>query len=220
MIFKLRILKNMVLRSFCKENFIKSLSKNSHVLDIGCGNISPKVFFAISNAKYYGIDITKNNKYFKGNGLFYSSSSHQFVKDIKHVLDKHPIDTILSNHNLEHCEDWKKQIEIIVKMKKIKRVFFAFPSSSSINLPKSKSGNLNFYQDKTHISVPDIDYISSLMKSNNWNFKVCVREYKPLFPYFVGFLWHPIFLLTGRQSPLYGTYSFLGFESVIWAFRD
>ena len=214
---KFLILLDAVLRPHSKKAFILSLSENDVVLDIGCGNSSDALVKMLAPlTQYRGIDISAQRPEFQGE-QYTESSPVRFNADVADQLER--ADTVISAHNLEHCNDYKELVEIIARTGGLRRAFLSFPSRVSLNLPKSKHGTLNFYQDPTHNTLPDIEFVLSALQEQGWKIDFVARSYMPPIPYLIGFLWSPIFMFTGIESPLYGTYSYYGFESVIWATR-
>ena len=62
---KIKTLIKLYLRPGGKVHFLNSISKNSYILDVGCGNNSPLIVKSIlPNCYYVGIDIENyNNDY-------------------------------------------------------------------------------------------------------------------------------------------------------------
>ena len=216
--FNLQRLKNYLdtfLRPYCKKAFIKKIKSGAFVLDVGCGNESDKIFRQLSPESYYiGIDIQSPPRNYLGNEYFLSTPEN-FNESVLKALTK--VDVIISSHNLEHCDNYKELVSIFTASTKAEKLFLSFPSSASLTLPKSKYGTLNFYQDSTHNELPDVVFILNALEKNGWKVDFCGNPYRPVLPSLIGILWMPIFKLTGIESPLYGTYSFFGFETIIWA---
>ncbi len=208
---------DIFLRPRGKRAFIADLSTDTRVLDVGCGNGSDLLFKNInSGPTYHGIDICPRPKSFCG-ARYVESSAGEFNDDVSKELPL--VDTVISAHNLEHCNDYQGLVRAIARAPTLSRLFMSFPSEVSTTLPRSRFGTLNFFQDPTHREVPDLKFITSELVENGWRISYCANPYRPLIPRLIGFFWWPIFRLTGIESPLYGTYSFYGFEAVVWADR-
>jgi hypothetical protein len=209
---------DVFLRPHSKKAFIGKLDSTASVLDIGCGNDSDKIFKQLlPEAHYVGVDIHEAPIGYLGNE-YVLSNSERFNVDVSGALRK--VDVVISAHNLEHCNNYEELVEILAEAENVKKIFLSFPSSVSLNLPVSKYGTLNFYQDPTHNKLPNLFFILDKLKKKGWNIDFYSNSYKPLIPYLIGLLWMPVFKLTSIESPLFGTYSFYGFETVVWASRS
>ena len=98
---KLKILDKYSLRAFL--HFLRN--KRIKLLDVGCGNNSPKLIkTALPLCHYTGIDIENYNQGSKELADNYIlAESPNFANVINSLKDKY--DVILSSHNIEHCEN-------------------------------------------------------------------------------------------------------------------
>jgi hypothetical protein len=120
---------------------------------------------------------------------------------------------------LEHCNDREETFNGIVKiLKHGGNLFVSFPTKDSINFP-SRKGTLNYYDDSTHkYNPPDFYKIISTLKENNFDIIFSSSSYKPLLYFLIGLLLEPLSKITNRVLfNSYGTWSYWGFESIIWA---
>jgi hypothetical protein len=98
------------------------------------------------------------------------------------------------------------------------KLFLSFPTTKSINFPHRK-GTLNYFDDATHqYNPPDFDEIIQKLKENNFEIIFQSASYKPIIHYLAGLILEPLSKLTKRiLFSGYATWSYWGFESIIWA---
>ena len=141
-----------------QRSFIDSLSKeNCKILDIGCGKNSIFLKSVRPNSTVYGVDIsffeqTEESKALYDNLII--CESKDFAQSIQNIdTDFH---IVISNHNIEHCEDPQSTFTAMVERTKAGgSLFITTPSLSSVDFP-SRGGGLNFYDDPTHVSPVDL----------------------------------------------------------------
>lgn len=100
-----------------KQMFLLKLKKNARVLDIGCGNNSPKnTKFLRSDIYYAGVDVGEYNQE-KGSiecaDEYIISAPESFCKSILEIEGQ--FDAAISSHNLEHCNKPKETLDAICK---------------------------------------------------------------------------------------------------------
>lgn len=200
--------------------FLRCLPLNSSVLDVGCGNKSPLYFKTQRPDIYYiGIDIGDYNQ--STDSIAYAdkyivTTPTSFAAEIGNL--KGQLDAVVSSHNLEHCNQPDVVLEAMLKAVKAGgSIYLSFPCEESVYFPK-RFGTLNFYDDPTHIIVPNWEKIISKITSEGFLIKYSARRYRPLFLSIVGLILEPISLSTRRVMP-FATWALYGFESVIWASR-
>ena len=200
-----------------KQAFVLKLPPNARLLDVGCGNGSPMGTKRWRDDIYYcGIDVgdyNQTNETLKWADEYIISTPEDFAKNIMEL--KGTFDGIISNHNIEHCNKPKETIEVICsKLKPGGRLHLAFPSEESVNFP-SREGTLNFYDDPTHIWLPNYKKMIQLLKKNGMKIIFARKQYKPLYIW----LWGGITERKSRKlgKVLRGTWAWWGFETVIWA---
>jgi hypothetical protein len=93
----------------------------------------------------------------------------------------------------------------------------SFPNKDSVNFPH-RNGTLNFYDDKTHLTPPDLEKILNRMKKNGIKIKFCRKAYKPFVLWLLGMIVEPI--SKKKNKVLRGTWQFYGFETVIWGIKE
>jgi SAM-dependent methyltransferase len=186
-------------------------------LDVGCGNNSPyQIKTMFPNIIYTGIDIGDYNQT-KPNlaDNYIITSPEKFADKIAEL--ENSFDTVISSHNLEHCNDRNKTLNAMIKALKMGGyLYLSFPTENSINFPGPRAGTLNYYDDPTHKGVPPkFDEIIEILMSNGMEIVFASKAYKPFFYYLIGMLlenkskkekkvWWPI-------------WAYYGFETIIWA---
>jgi len=200
-----------------KQAFVLRLPRNCRILDVGCGNNSPKLIKQWRmDINYTGIDVSDYNN--TKQSLSYAdkyvlSSPHSFPEDIANLNGN--FDAVISCHNIEHCNKPDETLDIICKsLKTGGKLYMAFPCEESINFPH-REGTLNFYDDETHIEVPKFQKIIDQLKENGMEIRFAKKHYRPLYYYMLGGFLEP--MSKKRKKVMRGTWAFWGFETVIWA---
>lgn len=200
-------------RSFCHE--LKG--KSAKILDVGCGNGSPRrVKIVAPDCYYVGVDIADYNN--TDATLAYADKyllfePEHFAEEIAGLSEK--FDAVLSNHNIEHCNHPEETLAAMCgKLKKGGRLYLAFPSEASVGFP-SRKGTLNFYDDSTHRWLPKFDNIIHLLQENGMVIVFASKQYKPPVFHILGGLLEPVSRL--KKKVITGTWQYWGFETVIWA---
>lgn len=203
-----------------KPYFLRSLPPRAYILDVGCGNDSPRhVKDTRPDAFYTGIDIGNYNQtdsvtQFADEYLIVAPD--EFASAIAGYRGRY--DGIISAHNLEHCNTpFDVLSAMILAMKPGGMLYLSFPCEESVSFP-SRRGTLNFYDDATHQHVLPFDRILKYLKENGCTIEFSAKRYRP-FPLFVlGFLSEPESI--ARNQVIDGTWAYWGFESLIWARRQ
>ena len=196
--------------------FLKKFSQQgSSVLDVGCGNDSAFQYKKAFPFIYYiGLDIQDYQNSNKGSeDQLIICKPEDFSNQIGMLKD---VDIVISRHNLEHCDEPIKVVEAICDcLKPGGIVFFAFPSRKSLHLPSRKI-TLNYFDDLTHNPLPpDVQKIVKILERKKLSVLKVLDPYQPMALRIVGALQEPFSALTGKV--LQGTWSYHGFESIIWA---
>lgn len=205
--------KNAFLLSMIQDNFKRC---KTILLDVGCGNDSViQVKSLINNVYYIGLDIGCYNQSETSIELIDESiivSPEEFANSIEKVKD---VDVIISSHNIEHCYEPEKVILAMIKsLKKNGVMYLAFPSEDTVSLP-SRGGCLNFYDDPTHVYLPEYKKILHILQENGMKIIYKKKRYQPFFLYYKG-------KRNERESQeknlvMEGTWVYYGFETKIWA---
>jgi hypothetical protein len=98
------------------------------------------------------------------------------------------------------------------------KLYLSFPCEKSVTFP-SRRGTLNFYDDKTHLTVPEFKKIISALQAHGLKIEYASQRYRPILFFSIGLLFEPISRLLNRMAPYGATWAFYGFESIIWAKR-
>lgn len=204
-----------------KAAFLSSVVRNGTVMDVGCGNNSPRRFKTQRpDISYIGLDIGDYNQSAE-TILFANSyvitSPDTFVNEITKREGK--LDAVVSSHNIEHCDRPEDVLKAMLRALRVGgRIYLSFPCEESVRFPKRR-GTLNFYDDATHKTVPDYDYVCALVKSEGLHIEFAARRYRPFVLMAIGLLLEPLAAILRRNMPAGSTWALYGFESVIWASR-
>lgn len=204
---------------FEKTVFLSGIKndKSIKLLDVGCGNESALAIKRIlSEIFYIGLDVGDYNQSSTSFGLmdeYIVVSPESFDSEIEKM--ENGVDVIISSHNIEHCNEPHRCITAMANaLKKGGRMYLAFPSEHSVKLP-SRGGTLNFYDDKSHIYLPEFDWIVSELKRCGLTIDHASKIYRPL-----GLVWRGIKnerASRKKNKVMEGTWALYGFESIIWA---
>lgn len=218
---KLANLVRFLLRQRGKVAFLQSLPRNAKLLDVGCGNDSPlRIKKQRPDITYTGVDVGDYNQS-QDVRLFAEEYIVVTSKTFADEIGRRPdfFDAVICAHNLEHCYEPKHVLAAIAKaLKKGGRLYLSFPSEASVRFP-SRAGTLNFWDDKSHISVPDFTTVIDLLRTAGLDIDFSSKRYRPLLLALIGLMLEPISILTRRCMPLGSTWALYGFETVIWASR-
>jgi SAM-dependent methyltransferase len=204
-----------------KRVFIKNLGKNARIFDIGCGNDSAILIKGIlPKCNYTGIDIDDYNISDACKSLMdtYVLSKPDEFSDMIGTF-KSSFDGVISNHNLEHCDEPSKTLDsMLLSLKAGGKIFLAFPSKETVRFP-SREGTLNYFDDKTHkYSPPDCDEIIKKLANHGLTITYVKKKYQPFIPYLIGAILEPISIV--RKKVMRGTWEYYGFETIIQAKKN
>jgi SAM-dependent methyltransferase len=212
-----KIILKIVQPKYHKSMFLRIINHNGNLLDVGCGNDSPYyIKTKYPDIKYTGIDVGDYNQT-KPNlaDNYIVVKPEEFSETIANLPEL--FDTVISSHNLEHCNDREKTLDAMVKvLSPGGYLYLSFPTEESINFPGPRKGTLNYYDDLTHKDKPPkYDKIISALKTNNMQIVFAKKSYKPFFLYLIGFFleWK-----SKRDKEVKNwTWAYWGFETIIWA---
>ena len=207
---------SLFLRSHGKLKFLISQKKNTQILDVGCGNNSPFIVKSLLPlCNYTGVDIQDYNQKKPNLADKYIITSaenfHKEISDLKNVFD-----SVLSSHNIEHCNNPKRTLNAMISRLKINgELFLSFPSSKTVNFP-NRRGCLNYFDDNTHNSQPpNHEELKQYLLECGFEIIFSTDGYSPLLLRIIGFILEPISKL--RNLVILGTWEYYRFESIIWA---
>lgn len=198
-----------------KFQFISQLPKSSRVLDVGCWNNSPKITKTINPYIYYvGIDIWDYNQKkesIEAADEYLICIPESFSQTISSAKGEY--DAVISAHNIEHCNaPYETLYAMCTKVKKGGLLFMAFPSERSVSFP-SRRGTLNFYDDKTHIYLPEFEKIVNIVQESGFKIVFKSSSYRPLGMRLIGMI---VDCFVKSHTTRF-TWAHYGFEAIIRA---
>lgn len=138
------------------------------ILDIGCGNGSPlltKKWFP--ECHYSGADIQRyklSDADVAAMDQFYPIGVDGSGYD---AIPEATYDLVILNHVIEHMPDPAPIVaKLCTRLKPGGYIWIAFPSRRSLSLPHSVDETLNFYDDPTHVCLPDLREIANVLLNN------------------------------------------------------
>ena len=206
-----------ILRPRGQRSFLSSIKKtNLKILDVGCGNASSLFLKTVKpNSMVYGIDVGDFNQSDESKDLYEQyiiSEPEMFAQAIQNIPEN--FDVVISNHNIEHCEDPQSTFRAMVnRTAPGGHLFIATPSLASVDFP-SRGGGLNFFDDATHQRPVDLMELFS-SESHRLECRYYTKSAKPFFWYFIG--WAQEWASRRLDKILIGTYEYHGFEQIMWA---
>ena len=198
-----------------QRSFISSILKeNCKILDVGCGKNSIFLKSVKPNSYVCGLDISFFEQTEESKELYDDliiCNPEDFADSIQNI--DADFDIVISNHNIEHCNDPKKVFTAIVERTKIGgNIFIATPSMSSVNFP-SRGGGLNFYDDSTHVSPVNLEKLFHT-ESNRLECTYYKKSSKPFIWWFFGFAQE--YISRKKNYIMLGTWDYYGFEQIMW----
>jgi len=170
-----------------KSHFLERINGKGKLLDVGCGNNSPYfIKTLLPEIHYTGIDIGDYNQtQLNLADEYIISTPIKFSDDIANMGES--FDTVISSHNLEHCNDREKTLDAIISVLKPGGwLFLAFPTEKSVKFPGYREGCLNYYDDSTHKdSPPSFRQVLGKLKENKLKIVFASKSYKTFFFYII-----------------------------------
>lgn len=209
------------LRAQGKLAFLQSLPPGARVLDVGCGNRSPRDAKILRpDLVYHGLDVADYNQ---GDASIAYADSYVVVppEEFAAALARYEgqMDAVVSSHNIEHCIDPGAVVRGMARaLRPGGRLFLAFPCEESVDFP-SRKGTLNFFDDPTHREVPSWTTVLEQLRGSGLAIELTCRRYRPRLLFTIGWLLEPLGRLASRNVPGSATWALYGFESIIWAHR-
>jgi SAM-dependent methyltransferase len=209
------------LRPRGKLAFLRSLPPGAAVLDVGCGNNSPRDAKILRPDLFYtGLDVGDYNQ----QDAAHYADAYVIVPpaDFAGAIAAHAgrMDAVVSSHNLEHCDDPAAVLQsMALALRPGGRLYLAFPCEESLGFPRRR-GCLNFFDDASHRTVPRWESITAALRSAGIAFEHATRRDRPWLLAAVGLMLEPLGWLLGRNMPAGSTWALYGFETIIWGRRD
>lgn len=209
------------LRPRGKLAFLKSLPPGAKVLDVGCGNNSPRDAKVLRpDLVYTGLDVGDYNQ----QDSIHYADTYVLVPpaEFANAICAHQgrMDGVVSSHNLEHSNDPAAVLSAMVEaLRPGGRLYLAFPCEESVRFPRRR-GTLNFFDDATHMTVPAWESVLGTLRTRGVTLEYAGRRYRPWLLAGLGAALEPLGWLLRRNMPGGSTWALYGFESVIWAKRD
>ena len=205
-----------ILRPWGQRSFLSSIKKdNCKILDVGCGNVSSIFLKTVKpNSIAYGIDIVDFKQSNESKGLYEHyiiSKTEMFAQAIQNIPED--FDVVISNHNIEHCNDAQSTFTAMVdRTAPGGHLFFATPSLNSVDFP-SRGGGLNFYDDPTHVSPVDLCKLFE-SESHRLECRYYEKSAKPFVWWVIG--WAQEYISKRKNQIRLGTWDYHGFEQIMW----
>jgi SAM-dependent methyltransferase len=209
------------LRPRGKLAFLKSLPPGARVLDVGCGNNSPRDAKILRpDLVYTGLDVGDYNQQ---HSIHYADAYLVVPPaEFAHAIAAHAgrMDAVVSSHNLEHCEDPAAVLAAMVAaLRPGGRLYLAFPCEESVGFPRRR-GTLNFFDDGSHKEVPRWDEVLATLRGRGVTLEYACKRYRPMLLACAGLLLEPLGWLLGRNMPAGSTWALYGFETLVWCRHD
>lgn len=206
------------LRPRGKLGFLRSLPPRARILDVGCGNDSPRDAKILRpDLVYHGLDVADYNQTDAPDRY---ADTYRLVRpdDFASAISGFgPMDAIVSAHNLEHCNDPQAVLQaMMAALAPGGRLYLAFPCEASARFPHRR-GTLNFFDDASHQHVPHWQSILDALRGGGFELEFVRQRYRPALLATIGLGLEPLSMLARRNMPASSTWALYGFESIIWA---
>lgn len=192
----------------------KFAPKDSCILDFGGGHRSSLQFRNRPDITYWSLDLnepTHSKASLNDSHIIHYDGTLYGLECSLYSLPCEP-NILLCNHVIEHIVNWDDYLNLIFKyVPSIRVVYVSWPSTVSTEFP-SRSGNLAFYDDPTHLKTVDILTVKDLMHSNGFQEIYSNPSYRPLVLRTIGFLLEPLSNFTKRVT--LGTREYYGQDSI------
>lgn len=138
------------------------------ILDVGCGNGSPTVTKRwFPDCHYSGADIQRYNLSDADDAAMDEFFSLGADGSGYGAIPKDSYDLVILNHVIEHMAEPAPILAALCgKLKAGGYIWIAFPSLRSLSLPHSVDETLNFWDDPTHIRVPEMGEVTDVLLAN------------------------------------------------------
>lgn len=206
-----------LLRPRGQRAFLSSIRiDDCKILDVGCGNQSSLFLKSVKPSSFAcGVDVCDFNQTPESKGLYDEyiiAQPASFSQTLRSIDES--FDVVISNHNIEHCNDPSATFSAMVEKTSIGGyLFIATPSLKSVDFP-SRGGVLNFYDDPTHQDKP-VDLMELFaLEHNKLECIFFTPSSKPLIWFLIGFVQE--FRSKRNNRILLGSWDYHGFEQIMW----
>ena len=212
---------NRLLKRRGKYAFIASLKPGACVLDVGCGNNSPRRFKRQRpDCRYIGIDVENYRQAAHPESFadeYILSDPAEFAAAIERFRGQ--MDAVISCHNLEHCNAPEAVLKAMVdSLCPGAKLYLCFPAEASVRFPH-RAGGLNFFDNPTHKTLPRWQETISTLRRMGLRIDFLAQRYRPVPLAILGLLLEPFAALLKRNAIAGSTWALYGLESVIWSSR-
>ncbi|WP_236599301.1 class I SAM-dependent methyltransferase [Ramlibacter monticola] len=209
------------LRPRGKQAFLRSLPPGARLLDVGCGNNSPRDAKMLRpDLHYTGLDVADYNQQdsIRFADAYVVVPADRFAETVRAQAGQ--MDAVVCSHNLEHCDDPAAVLgAMAAALRPGGRMFLAFPCEQSVRFPHRR-GCLNFFDDPTHKTVPSWDGVVATLRGQGMSVLYACRRYRPWLLASIGLVLEPLGAMLRRNMPAGSTWALYGFETIIWAGRQ
>jgi ubiquinone/menaquinone biosynthesis C-methylase UbiE len=207
---------------------LMALEPGATVIDIGCANHSPKHHKEIRpDIIYNGVDIDRSTldaEDERAASQIIILPPSKFAPSLEAAFGSSRADLVTMKHVIEHVDDPFATLRAAVRLLKPGgRLYLAFPSEKSVHAPSAR-GTLNFYDDPTHVWLPDVQTILRTIKEHSVTVELSVTGWGHPLLSTIGFFEYRIQRMRQRLwgTPLVSSpflWSLFRFETIIVARR-
>jgi ubiquinone/menaquinone biosynthesis C-methylase UbiE len=207
---------------------LTALRPGATVIDIGCANHSPKNHKEIRpDIVYNGVDIDRSTldaEDERAASQIVILPPSTFAPGLEAAFAPSRADLVTMKHVIEHVDNPFGTLRVAIRLLNAGGLLYlAFPSEKSLHSP-SAQGTLNFYDDPTHVWLPDVQAILRTLKEHNLTVETLVTGWGHPLMSAVGFF---EYRAQRMRQTLWGTplvsspflWSLFGFETIVVARR-
>lgn len=152
---------------------VRNVPKNGRVLDIGTSDGSTlRHFYELRpDLVYHAADINQSGEKLPPECTF----ARLDITREKIPFPDNSLDCVMAMHLIEHLHEWDNLINEVLRVLKPGGFFYLeFPHKKTAELPsaeKTFNGHFtfNFYDDPTHINLPDVALLTKQLEQNGFS---------------------------------------------------